>query len=135
MMTNDISDRLRHQRCRNRMMEELACLVDWEDTLFFPGLGEYFQALFDWAPDYPEFPPNTAITNDEKTALFEVLKLVDEACRDTSASVTKDDFVKSGWPQRIAMTARSALSLMEMRGKFSEEQEESEPSGLKAPTP
>ncbi|TFZ55680.1 hypothetical protein E4V01_21765 [Methylorubrum sp. Q1] len=128
-MTDNPSDRLLSQRYRNRMMEELFCLADWEDTLSLLGIDEYLQILFDWVPDYPTFPPNEVITEKEKIALSKTLDLLNEAISDKSARADMDSFIRSGWPQRIASTAQTALFLFESRGRFSEKLEEIEPSG------
>jgi len=115
------------QRLRNRMMEELLGLVDWEEALAF-GAGEYFNSFFDVFPDAPPAPPNSALTEEERSALSEVIMLMDSAAKATSQHVTNVELIASGWPERIEPVARKALAMMMQRGSFSEELEEEQPS-------
>jgi hypothetical protein len=126
-MEQEVSDRLLDQRLRNRMMEELLCLVDWEEALEW-GAGEYFNNFFDFFPDKAPLYPNTALSDEESDALAAVLNLVDAAAKSTSQHVTADELITSGWPQKIKPAAAAALALMSRRGRFSEEHEEAVPS-------
>lgn len=126
-MDQTVSDRLLDQRLRNRMMEELLCLIDWEEALDW-GAGEYFNSFFDIFPDKAPLHPNTALSDEESEALTEVLILVEAAANSTSQHVTTAELTISGWPQKIKPVAAVALALMSMRGRFSEEHEEAEPS-------
>ena len=129
-MDDVISDRLLDQRLRNRMAEALTTLVDWEDMLTTHGAGEYFNWFFDFFPDQPPLPPNSAVSDAERAALIEVVTLMDEAASATPQDVTEEQLRGSGWPQRIAPVADAALGLMRERGRFSDEQEEEHASGL-----
>ncbi len=125
-MTEQISDRLLDQRFRNRMMEELLGLVEWEGALAW-GTGEYFNSFFDFFPDEPSPHPNSALTDDERTVLSEVIALMDKAASSTPQQVTEADLIASGWPERIKPVAQKVLASMMLRGRFSEEVEEATP--------
>ena len=124
---SEVSERLLAQRLRNRMMEQLTCLVDWQDRLTW-GAAEYFNAFFDFFPDRPPLRDNPALTEAEREALTSVLSLMAAAADGTPRDVTASELKASGWPQRVAPVARSALDLMSERGRFSDDLEELEPS-------
>lgn len=126
-MKDAVSDRLLDQRLRNRFIEELLCLVDWEETLTW-GAGEYFNSFFDFFPDEPPLPPNSVLTDEERSALTKVLALMNMALDSTSPLVGEAELIDSGWPENIKPIAQKALALMLQRGRFSEEIEEAEPS-------
>lgn len=50
------------------------------------------------------------------------------AAKSTPQHVTEAELIASGWPERIKAVAQEALLLMLVRGRFSEEVEENEPS-------
>jgi hypothetical protein len=126
-MDEAVSNRLLDQRLRNRMMEQLLCLVDWEDSIRW-GAGEYFNSFFDFFPDRSPLDPNSALTEAEREALTKVLDLMNTAADSTSQHVTEAELVGAGWPERIKDAAKPALELMVERGQFSEEIEEDVPS-------
>src|SRR5688500_6984246 len=115
-MTEQVSDRLLDQRLRNRMMEAVHMLTDWEDTLGANGAGEYFNSFFDFFPDNPPLRPNSALTGEEVEALTKVLALMDQAANATAHHVTEAELIASGWPQRIGSEAQSAFDVMCFRG-------------------
>jgi hypothetical protein len=124
-MTEQVSERLLDQRLRNRVMEVLWGLTEWERRLDFY---EYFESYFDFFP-YEGAPySNGAMTPDELAATTQVHKLMLEAAEDTPREMSEKEFVATGWPQRIAVVAESALRLMLARGRFSEDVEEVEPT-------
>jgi hypothetical protein len=124
------SDRLVEQRVRNRIMEEIWGLSRGNLRVHEAGPGEYFETFFDWFPyeGEPEWYP--AMTPKETSAVREVCKVMQRALSeiDISGNVSVDDVVRTGWPERIAPVAKQALDLMLVRGRFSEEEEEQEPS-------
>ncbi|MGH6997165.1 MAG: hypothetical protein ACREEO_03175, partial [Phenylobacterium sp.] len=122
-MDEPVSDRLLDQRLRNRMIEELLCLTDWEATLAW-GAEEYFNSFFHVFPDEPPLRPNSALTEGERAALAAVLSLISAAANGTLRQVTKAELIASGWPARIRPAAQEAVALMLARGKFSDEVEE-----------
>jgi hypothetical protein len=93
------------------------------------GFGEYINWFFDWFPDEGEPYPNSAVTPAEHAALAEVHRLMIRACDDTPGDMTNDEFIATGWPQRIQPVAARAAAMMLARGRFSEDHEEEEPSG------
>lgn len=104
-------------------------LAEWQDAIAEMGASEYFNTVFDWFPDHPPLPPNSTLTKQERDALTSVLVLIDEATRKIAQSITAEQLIASGWPQRIEPLARAAYDLMRSRGQFSEDEEEDRPSG------
>jgi hypothetical protein len=110
------------------MMEALYDLVEWEKSLRIAGFVEYFEMTFDvflWK-DAPR--PNGAMTNAEHEAVRKVLRLLIEASDATPTMTSEEQFVTTGWPQRIKPVAEQAHKLMLQRNRFSEDKEEAEPS-------
>jgi len=115
------------QRLRNRMIEAVDSLSDSEVALE-GGAAHYFNSFFDFFPDHPSLPDNSALTADERRALTSVLSLMTAAAGSTPRFVTTEQLRASGWPQRVAPVARIAFDLLRERGRFSEEAEEPTPS-------
>lgn len=105
-------------------------LADWRDTLEKIGVYEYFEGFFDWFPYEGELEPLSTLTTEELAATRTVHALMAEAI--SGPEKTNSEFEASGWPQRIAPAATEALKIFSVRGWFSEDQEETEPS---APLP
>ena len=127
-MMVDASRRLLDQRLRNRIMEELFGLAEWQESLRTVGFAEYFESYFDWAPYDGEPYSNGVMTEGEREALRQVQRIMIEAMNATPNEMNVEQFVATDWPQRIGRAAEEALRLMLRRGRFSEEAEESEPS-------
>lgn len=117
-------------------MEALETLGDGEQGVRDVGFGEYFEQFYDViSDDAPwQWRAWSVFTPDEVTALDVVLRLLDEACRSTPQAMTEDEFIASGWPERLRPGAERALDLMRGRGRFSEEVEERTPSPMPPPT-
>jgi hypothetical protein len=109
-------------------MEMLDMLAHWETTIPDFGAAGYFNWFFDFFPDHPPPYPNSTLTDAELEAITVVHAMVDKACEATSDNVSEAELVESGWPQRIAPHAYSALALMAARGRYSEDVEEEAPS-------
>ena len=125
----NVSERLLDQRLRNRIMEEILGLAEWERSLQDWGFTEYFESFFDFFP-YEGTPlPNEAMTEQEQAAVAEVHRLMIEAMNATPRDMTTDQLIANGWPRRIEPVAARALRLMVKRGRFSEDLEEAEPAG------
>jgi hypothetical protein len=122
------SDRLVEQRLRNRMMEALLSLVEWERDLRDWGGCEYFESFFDFFPYDRGLQANSSMTAEEQAACSDVHALMVAACNATPRMVTAEQLIAAGWPQRIAPVAHRALKMMVERGRFSEEREEMMPS-------
>lgn len=91
---------------------------------------EWFEGFFDWFPYEGEPTWYPAMMNEEATAVRTVCKLMQLAIHDPAVpkNPTFEQISRSGWPNRIAPFAKKALDLVLMRGRFSEEVEEKEPS-------
>jgi hypothetical protein len=124
------SQRLVAQRVRNRVMEEIWGLSRADMGVHEAGPTEWFETFFDLFPyeGEPDYYP--AMTLEEATAVRQVCELMQQAISDTDISKcpTVEEVTRTGWPQRIAPVAKQALDLMLQRGRYSEEQEEEEPS-------
>jgi hypothetical protein len=125
------SERLVEQRVRNRIMEEVWGLSEGNSGVGASGPTEWFESFFDWFPYEGELDWYPAMTMEERNAVRDVCKLMQQAMSDTDISKqpTVQEITQTGWPERIAPVAKRALDLMLERGRFSEEQEEAEPSG------
>jgi hypothetical protein len=94
------------------------------------GVGEYVNQFFDTIDDdapwhWREWPTFTAA---EVTALDGVQRALLDACAATPQICRDDEFIASGWPERIKPVAAAALDLMRRRGRFREDREEGSPS-------
>jgi hypothetical protein len=124
------SERLVEQRVRNRVMEEVWCLSRGDLGVDEAGPTEWFESFFDWFPYEGEPSWFPAMDPEEIEAVREVCRLMQKAIADTDISKhpTVEEVTRTGWPKRIAPTAKEALDQMLRRGRFSEEIEEVEPS-------
>lgn len=122
------SDRVIDQRIRNRIMEALATLADGNEGVRAVDPSEYFESFYDWVPHRGMQRPNGAVSAEEQSGLSDVSKILDLACDSTPQLMTADEFIATGWPARIQPVAQQALGLMLGRGRFSEDEEELEPS-------
>lgn len=124
------SDRIIDQRARNRIMEVVHILAEGEEGVRQVSPGEYFESFYDWIPhrDDDGMRPSSAITTQERAYLLEVSRMLDDACDATPRNMDADELIATGWPMRIQPVAQQALAFMLQRGRFSEEQEEVEPS-------
>lgn len=122
------SDRIIDQRIRNRILEAVATLAAGSEGVLAVWPTEYFESFYDWIPYGGKQHPNSTISADEQSGLSHVSKMLDLACDSTPQLMTADEFIATGWPTRIQPVAQQALSLMLKRGRFSEDQEEQEPS-------
>ena len=125
----DVSDRLFDQRARNSIIFEPLELVEWRRSLKKYGPDEYHESFFTWFPESGEPYPNVAITIEERLALQEVQALMIEASRTDYFDLSSEEFIATGWPERIAPVAASALRVMLARGLFSSDREEPAPTG------
>lgn len=125
------SERLVEQRVRNRIMEEIWGLSRGDIEVAESGPTEWFETFFDWFPYEGEPDWYPAMTPEEARAVREVCKLMQQAIADTDISKhpTVEDITRTGWPERIAPTAKRALDILLVRGRFSEDEEQAEPSG------
>jgi hypothetical protein len=122
-MKDEPSNRVVDQRVRNRIMDALETLALGDEGVRAVWPTEYFEGFYDLIPHSGEPHPNSCISFEERTALSAVSKIVDEACDATPPIMTADELIATGWPDRIRPIAQGALSLMESRGRFSEELE------------
>jgi hypothetical protein len=126
------SERLVAQRVRNRIMEELWARSNGNGDLsdFAGGPNEWFESFFDWFPYEGEAEWYPAMTSEEESAVRDVLQLMQRAISDPSIpkNPTFEEIANSGWPNRVAPVAKRALDVLLERGRFSEEEEENEPS-------
>ena len=130
-MEDSPSERLVDQRIRNRIMEAVLTLASGNEGALHEWPSDYFENFYTWVPHHGdgELQPNGAITAKELAALLELRSILDEASDATPKMMTAADLIETGWPNRVQPIAQRALNLMLGRGRFSEDQEEAEPSG------
>ena len=130
MNEEEPSERLVEQRVRNRIMEEVWSLSRGDTGVGKAWPAEWFETFFDWFPYEGEPDWYPAMTPEEASAVGEVCKIMQRAIADTQISEhpTVREITRTGWPERVAPVAKRALDLMLERGRFSEEEEEAEPS-------
>lgn len=126
------SERLIEQRVRNRIMEEIWGLSRGDSGVDASGPVEWFETFFDWFPYEGEPDWYPAMTAEEASAVREVCKLMQQAIADPDIpkNPTVQEIIQTGWPKHIAPVAERALELLLARGRFSEEEEQTEPSSL-----
>ena len=124
------SERIVEQRLRNRAIEALEILAEGDDGVRAVGNAEYVNQFFDTIDD--DIPWRwrdwSVFTPAEVDVLDRVHALLKDACAATPRVESDDEFISSGWPERIKPAAATALALMRQRGLFSEDREESSPS-------
>ena len=115
---------------RNRVMEALVALSEGDSGVRSVGVGEYVNQFFDMIDD--DIPWHwrdwSCFTPEEVERLDAIQGLLKAACAATPRIDTDDDFIASGWPDRIQPAARMALDVMQARGRFREDVEEETPS-------
>ena len=129
-MAEKPTDRLIDQRVRNRIIDAVAVLAKGDDGVRKVGKAEYVESFFDMIDDdvSPSWRDMSTLTPAEVSCLASVLGLLLDACAATPQMCSDDEFIASGWPERIEPAAASALALMEQRGRFREDHEEDSPS-------
>jgi len=131
-MSDNPSDRLLAQRVRNRIMEELSTLAGGADLLQFLGW-EYVEEFLSLFPEAPKLNPATKIMlSSEREAVSNVLRIA-LSFVDELRGATEEQLIRAGRVEPLASAARSALALLNERGRFDEEIEEEEPSAGKQP--
>lgn len=126
------SERIVEQRLRNRAMEALDPLSKGADGVREFGVVEYVEQFFDVISDDAPWHWRTwsCFTPAEVGGLDEVHRSLVAACEATRGVDAPDAFIASGWPDRLQPVAVAALTVMNQRGRFSEDVEEVEPSPL-----
>ncbi|MBN9256784.1 MULTISPECIES: hypothetical protein [unclassified Mesorhizobium] len=122
----DPSERLIEQRFRNRIYEILDILADCDAGVDLVGIRGYFNLFEDFVHRPSIEMGLSALSRDERAAVLEIADLLEQAS-EANPDFTRNEFVQSGWPVRIAPRAREARDLFLRRGLFSEKVEESEP--------
>ena len=127
------SERLIDQRVRNRIMEAVHTIADGEEGVRREWPDDYFENFYTWIPHHSDgnMPSNSTIGPEERTGLLELSAILDKACDATPKIMTADEFIDTGWPKRVQPIAQKVLRLMLERGRFSEDQEETEPSDIR----
>jgi hypothetical protein len=133
-MSQEVSPRLVAQRMRNRIIELMEGLAEGEPYLRKVGVAEWINQFFDWMPfDDKEPLSNSAMTEAELQAVSSVRELMDKITQ-VSNGLGGDGhdeverLIATGWVRRAQQAGQNTLSLMQSRGYFSEDFEESEPS-------
>jgi hypothetical protein len=124
------SQRLIDQRVRNRVFEALEPLAKGDEGVRLLGNAEYVNQFFDFIDDEApgEWRAISTFIPAEVAELDRIQRSLPDAIADTGQICSDDDFITSGWPERVKPIAAEALSLMRHRGRFSEDREEQKPS-------
>lgn len=94
------------------------------------GYAEYWCGFYDWVGHGEERHSFslTTFTSDEELAFSDLFSYLEDICERTPSVMTDDDFIATGWPERIANKSKPILGLFLARGRFSETVEQSEPA-------
>jgi len=129
-MAEPPSSRLVDQRVRNRVIDAVDVLAGGPDGVRAASTPEYINMFFDVVDD--DMPGDwrdlSTYTTAEVTELEQVLSLMLQAVAAIHKICRDDEFIASGWPERIQPVAARALDTMLRRGRFREDIEEDEPS-------
>jgi len=129
-MTETPSVRLVDQRVRNRVIDAVDVLAHGADGVRAASTAEYINMFFDVVDD--DMPGDwrdlSTYTGAEVTELERLLRLMMDAVAAIPKICRDDEFIASGWPERIQPVAAIALATMLRRGRFSEDVEEEVPS-------
>ena len=125
-MPTEPSPRLVDQRVRNRIMEAADLLAMGEGGVRLVGFSAFFELFYDWIPHHEDgpLPPNAALTSEERSGLERLRNVLDEACDATPGEMSVAAFIATGWPDRIAEAAASALEVLGRRGPAPEDAED-----------
>lgn len=126
------SERLIDQRIRNRIMEAVLTLAEGDEGVRAACPAEYFERFYDLIPhhDDGDMPPNSALTQEERSLLADLSAILDQACDGTPRNMEAEELIATGWPARVQPVAQLALATMTKRGRFSEEKVEDAPSAI-----
>lgn len=122
------SRRIVHQRVRNRIIEALEILADGDTGVRGVGFSEYFNAYYDFIPDHRPFSLTGTLSKEEIANLERLSEILDQACDAVPPLMSDEEFINTGWPQRIQPQAQAALACFLARGRFNEDREEDYPS-------
>jgi hypothetical protein len=129
-MNGEPSSRIVEQRLRNRAHECFEYLADGDQAVRTLGFKEYFELFFDQFPCDGTW--SLALLDDaEIQATQEVLDMMRAALEATPSSMAEEDFIQSGWPERIRPVATRAVEIFLTRGRSNEEAEEIAPTPSK----
>lgn len=125
-----VTERLVHQRLRNRIMEEVSSLCEGDVYVRKMGAAEYFCAFFDFEDcfDDPINPCISTLNSEEAKQLFILSAVMNWASSATDNKITDIELIESGWPMKIALFANETLELLLKCGRHSEDLEEKEAS-------
>ena len=111
-------------------MEAVLTLAEGNEAVRQVWPKDYFESFYQWIPHHMDgaMPSCSAIDAEERALLAGVSAILDVACDATPNEMTADELIATGWPGRVQRVAQRALSAMILRGRFSEDHEEDEPS-------
>jgi hypothetical protein len=125
-------DRLTEQRLRNRAIDVLEILAAGQEGAERVGANEWFNDFFDLFADegpWGDWRTWSTFTEAELNGLGGVHFLMVMASETTGPFVDLEELEELRWPARVQPLARDVYRLMVERGHFSNDVEESEPSG------
>ena len=115
------SERIIDQRVRIRAIEAVEVLAEGDDGVRKVGNVDHVSHFFDVIDDEgsPAWRDLSTYDPAEVTELEKVQSLLLDACAATPEICTSDEFIASGWPERIKPVAANTLALTLSRGRLS----------------
>lgn len=125
-----VSERLIHQRLRNRIIEAVSIVCEGDEIIREIGAAEYFNTFFDFEDcfDDPNNPCLSTLNFQETKQLFALNAVMHWACSSTDNKINDLELIQSGWPKKIIPFAKETLELLLIRGRHSEDFEEQKAS-------
>lgn len=129
-MNDQPSEGVLDQRLRNRAIEALEVLAEGDKGVQAVGNVDYVNYFFDTIDDAApwDWPDVSTLTPAEVQQLDGLQQLLLQAVAATAQVCSDNEFIASGWPERIKPVAADVLALMRRRGLFREDAEEDRPS-------
>jgi hypothetical protein len=122
--------RLAEQRGRNRLMDALAPLAACDEGVRGGGDELWQAAISSWVDDAAPWAwTSWSVFNAAEAELLKDVQTIIMVSRHEIAGLRPSDLLASNWALRIRELAAPALHVMNARGRFSDEDAETEPSG------
>lgn len=129
-MEEQVSDRVVEQRLRNRIIEVVEVLSRGNEGLIEVNYSEFFEGFYDqWRDGQLVVKPNSAITEEEECAIDALGRMLEAINDETRHFKSEAEYIRSGCAERIKPVAMNVLQLFLARGRFSEDREETSPTG------
>jgi hypothetical protein len=108
-------------RWRRLILDCFDYLADGDVIVRRFGFGDYFEFFFDRFPYEGDYRLPVSMTADEVETTHKVVSIMREALEDTPGRMSEDDFIATGWPERIRPIAAEAMRIFSQRGRLDED--------------